>query len=114
VVADFNSSNVALPFDPSRARPELVGFLLHPVSRSETWRRLVTARTRWKVREAFTPSSATWLLARSRPHSCIAWRTCPGLAGRAVLEETEQRKTTRSFYARRPFFSSKFGATGKD
>src|SRR5579859_2901279 len=39
------SPYVALPFDPGRVRPELVGLLLHPVSRSETWRRLVTRRT---------------------------------------------------------------------
>jgi len=35
---------VALPFDSGRKRPELVGFLLHPVSRSETWRRLLTSK----------------------------------------------------------------------
>ncbi len=39
------SPYVALPFDPGRLRPELVGLLLHPVSRSETWRRLGTRRT---------------------------------------------------------------------
>jgi hypothetical protein len=31
---------VALPCDSGRKRTELVGFLLHPVSRSETWRSL--------------------------------------------------------------------------
>ena len=50
-----SSPYVALPFDPGRVRPELVGLLLHPVSRSETWRRLGTRRTCCKVREAFTP-----------------------------------------------------------
>jgi len=40
-----SSPCVALPFDPGRVRPELVGLLLHPVSRSETWRRLGTRRT---------------------------------------------------------------------
>jgi len=35
-----NVPYVALPFDPDRMRPELVGFLLHPVPRSGTWRRL--------------------------------------------------------------------------
>ena len=39
------SPYVALPFDSGRVRPELVGLLLHPISRSETWRRLVTLRT---------------------------------------------------------------------
>src|SRR5580700_11469609 len=33
---------VALPFGSDRVRAELVGLLLHPVPRSETWRRLVT------------------------------------------------------------------------
>ena len=36
---------VALPFGSDRERAELVGSLLHPVSRSETWRRLVTPPT---------------------------------------------------------------------
>jgi hypothetical protein len=31
---------VAFPFGPERMRSELVGLLLHPISRSETWRRL--------------------------------------------------------------------------
>jgi hypothetical protein len=31
---------VALPCDSGRLRPELVGLLLHPISRSETWRSL--------------------------------------------------------------------------
>jgi hypothetical protein len=31
---------VALPCDSVRKRTELVGFLLHPVPRSETWRSL--------------------------------------------------------------------------
>jgi hypothetical protein len=30
----------ASPFDPIRKRMKLVGFLLHPIPRSETWRRL--------------------------------------------------------------------------
>ncbi len=34
MVADFNSSNVALPFDPSRVRPELVGFFCSIPSRA--------------------------------------------------------------------------------
>src|ERR1700682_4461483 len=47
------SPYVALPFDPGRVRPELVGVLLHPVSRSETWRRLGTRRTWLPVRCVF-------------------------------------------------------------
>jgi hypothetical protein len=31
---------VALPCDSGRKQTELVGFLLHPVPRSETWRSL--------------------------------------------------------------------------
>src|SRR6266403_3925862 len=50
-----SSPCVALPFDPGRVRPELVGFLLHPVSRSETWRRLGTQRPSSEVRQAFIP-----------------------------------------------------------
>src|SRR5271155_178452 len=49
-----NAPYVALPFDPGRLRPELVGFLLHPISRSETWRRLLNSKV-----------SAQKLLARS-------------------------------------------------
>src|SRR4029077_2376529 len=49
------SPYVALPFDPGRVRPELVGLLLHPVSRSETWRRLGASELCCEVREAFTP-----------------------------------------------------------
>jgi hypothetical protein len=33
--------------------PELVGFLLHPISRSETWRRLITLQ----VRSPLTPGA---------------------------------------------------------
>jgi len=32
---------VALPFDSERVRSKLVGLLLHPISRSETWRSLL-------------------------------------------------------------------------
>jgi hypothetical protein len=45
---------VALPFDFVRMRTKLVGFLLHPIARSATWRRLMA---RWiKTRWAFAPS----------------------------------------------------------
>src|SRR5260370_10907402 len=47
------SPYVALPFDPGRLRPELVGLLLHPVSRSETWRRLGTRRTLLRTPRGF-------------------------------------------------------------
>jgi hypothetical protein len=32
----------ALPFDSARVRTKLVGFLLHPIARSATWRRLLS------------------------------------------------------------------------
>ena len=66
----------ALPFDSGFAgqNPELVGFLLHPVSRSETWRRLI-----------FSRSVPPELLARSpNPRSLL-----PG--GRVDLEDANQR-----------------------
>src|SRR5467141_4013332 len=50
-----SSPCVALPFGPGRLRPKLVGFLLHPVSRSETWRRLGTQRTYYEACQAFIP-----------------------------------------------------------
>src|SRR5579863_4723398 len=51
-----NVPYVALPFDSARMRTELVGFLLHPISRSETWRRLY-----------FSPGNcSSRLLARNR------------------------------------------------
>ncbi len=52
------SPYVALPFDPGRKRPELVGFLLHPVSRSETRRRLGTWRTWLRSPQGFHSKSA--------------------------------------------------------
>ena len=66
----------ALPFDSGFAgqNPELVGFLLHPVSRSETWRRLM-------------------FLQVSSPRAPGAkpkfWVTLPG--GRVDLEDANQR-----------------------
>ena len=53
-----SSPCVALPFDPSRVRLELVGFLLHPVSRSETWRRLGTRRTQLRSSQGFHSKDA--------------------------------------------------------
>src|SRR6266436_9610726 len=97
------SPYVALPFDPGRVRPELVGLLLHPVSRSETWRRLGTPRTLLRSSQGFHSKDAgrgSWRAWRGQAQSrktaaAIAWRTCPRLLGRADFEETEQRFDTR-------------------
>src|SRR5216684_4414765 len=60
-----------------RANPELVGFLLHPISRSETWRRLMFLQVRGPK-----------LLARSS----ISGSPIPG--GRVDLEESRNESTT--------------------
>jgi|SRR5579859_158846 len=94
------SPYVALPFDPGLVRPELVGFLLHPVSRSETRRRLVTQRTCVRIRRAFTPRSrgqTPGLPNRSEAQSpktatAIPWRTCPRLPGRPDSKEPNTEK----------------------
>ena len=100
------SPYVALPFDPGRERPELVGFLLHPVSRSETWRRLVTHASFVKAGEVYFQASQPGSWRRAKPQAAIAWRTCPGLPGRAALEETKQRFDTQKLYSIRSLFSS--------
>src|SRR5438445_170527 len=67
-----------------RANPRLVGFLLHPISRSETWRRLFTLRTQ-RSEGSFSRLMHPELLARSSipgPH-------LPG--GRVDLEDANQR-----------------------
>src|SRR5437016_181773 len=60
---------VALPCDPGRASG-LVGFLLHPISRSETWRRLMFLQAR--------ELTGSWRRAAFVSQSCLAdvsiWR----------------------------------------
>jgi len=53
----------ALPFDSGFAgqNPELVGFLLHPISRSETWRRLMFLQVRGPELLARSPISGSLL-----------------------------------------------------
>jgi len=69
-----------LPFGPGRVRPELVGFLLHPVSRSETWRRLDTERTWLKSSPGFHSKDAargSWRRAEKLPTHSLGGRA-PG------------------------------------
>jgi len=71
---------VALPFDPDRKRPELVGFLLHPISRSETWRRLQRPvdRSRW-AHSKQAHGKGPWRRAEIKPQS---------LGGRAPIAQS--------------------------
>jgi len=94
---------------PRHVRPELVGFLLHPVSRSETWRRLGTWRISLPNPLGFHSKSAAQSPWRGAElPAAISWRTCPGLAGRADLEEPELRKRTFKLYPIRAIFSRVF------
>jgi len=71
------SPYVALPFDPGRVRPELVGLLLHPVSRSETWRRLGTRRTLLQSPLGFHSKDAgpdSWRRAQKLPPQSLGGR----------------------------------------
>ena len=71
------SPYVALPFDPGRVRPELVGLLLHPVSRSETWRRLGTPRTLLRSPRGFHSKDAgpgSWRRAEKLPPQSLGGR----------------------------------------
>src|SRR4029077_10628927 len=71
------SPYVALPFDPGRVRPELVGLPLHPVSRSETWRRLGTRRTLLQSPLGFHSKDAgpdSWRRAQKLPPQSLGGR----------------------------------------
>src|SRR5260370_42713647 len=71
------SPYVALPFDPGRLRPELVGLLLHPVSRSETWRRLGPRRTLLRSPRGFHSKHAgpgSWRRAEKLPPQSLGGR----------------------------------------
>ena len=85
------SPYVALPFDPGRLRPELVGLLLHPVSRSETWRRLVTHASFVKAGEVYFQAS--------QPGSWPAWRSQAQsqTSGRDRLADVSQTAGTGRF-----------------
>jgi hypothetical protein len=78
---------VALPFGPDRERPELVGSLLHPVPRSETWRRLVTPRE--NPPRSISEARGSKPLAQGKLQNSSAWRTCPDHPGAGRLEELD-------------------------
>src|SRR5580700_6629196 len=62
-----NAPCVASPFDPgfAGANPKLVGFLLHPISRSETWRRLMFLQAVDRAAPGAEPNSGSfWLGGR--------------------------------------------------
>src|SRR5258708_5519217 len=85
------SPYVALPFDPGRLRPELVGLLLHPVSRSETWRRLGTRRTLLRSPRGFHSKHAgpsSWRRAEKLPPQSLGGRVPDCRTGRFAGNRT--------------------------
>src|SRR5436190_1485743 len=76
--------NPISPVEPmyiaDRKRPELVGFLLHPISRSETWRRLQRPvdRSRW-AHSKQAHGKGPWRRAEIKPQS---------LGGRAPIAQS--------------------------
>ena len=79
----------SLPFDPGAA-PGLVGFLLHPVPRSETWRRL-------KQLHANFGQSPLARSEKSGPNS---------LGERVDLEETTANRQQRNYTRNEGLFQS--------
>jgi len=86
----------ALPFDSGRLQPELVGFLLHPISRSETWRRLFILQ----VPELSAPG------AEPNSNSGFTWPTCPDRIEAGRFEEKQCNKSAKTVYLIRRTFSS--------
>jgi hypothetical protein len=102
-----SSPCVALPFGPGLVQPELVGFLLHPVSRSETWRRLGTRRTWLQIHQAFTPRTRG-KAPGAEPKNCRPNHLADVslTTGTGRLGGTEQRFDTCQVYAIGRVFSS--------
>ena len=87
---------VALPFGSGRKRTELVGLLLHPVSRSETWRRLVTPGSAFRSPTPSVSFKAPGAGLAAEP-LCLADVPRSLRAGR--LEEINCETTTTTLYS---------------
>jgi hypothetical protein len=110
------SPYVALPFDPGRVRPELVGLLLHPVSRSETWRRLGTRRTLLQSPRGFHSKDArpgSWRRAEKLPPQSLGGRV-PDCRDEPIERKPNNEKLLRHFTRIEGFSQSKFAHKSTD
>jgi len=80
-------------------RPKLVGPLLHPVSRSETWRRLVNLTNAFTLERFHFQARRSGPWRRAENWTSLAWRTCLDCARRTEKqEETDCKTTTWALY----------------
>lgn len=76
---------VALPSDFVRVRTKLVGFLLHPIARSATWRRLIAQNEMG----FYSKYSVPWLLARNRFAGTACLAACRFLRKLTAIDNLE-------------------------
>src|ERR1700730_5392985 len=89
LVADFLSVRRLTLCSRSQAPGTRRVFCSIPSRAARRGEGLLPRELREKVREVYFQVSQPGSWRRADPIGCITWRTCPGLAGRAVLEETK-------------------------